>query len=214
MEIRFAAAFALAILWAADRSEAAAGPGDAPAEAASPAAETPVRSAADSLLPETMGPMERMFWGEQGLMRHLGMPLDEETREKEVFLRRGMLTAHQVGGFITLAAMTATAVTGQQIINGRDDLGDRKELLVNATLYSYFLTAALALFTPPPMMRRPQWSSISWHKALAAVHFTGMIVTPILGYQLKDDQDKQRLHQVSGYLTLAAFTGAMLVVTF
>lgn len=178
------------------------------------AAEPTPRSAADTLLPPIMGPMEHVFWGERGLMRRLGMPLTEETREKEVFLRRGMLTAHQVGGFLTLGAMTATAVTGQMILNGRDDLGDRKRLLVNATIISYFATAALSVLTPPPTIRRPGWSSISWHKALATIHLTGMIVTPIIGKQIEDDYDRRNLHQVSGYITLAALTGAMLVVTF
>lgn len=180
----------------------------------SASAEPATRSSADSLLPRIMGPMEHVFWGEHGIMRHLGMPLTEETREKEVFIRRGMLTAHQVGGFLTLGAMTATAVTGQMIINGRDDLGDRKRLLVGATVASYFATAALSVLTPPPMIRRPGWNSISWHKALATIHLTGMIVTPILGGQIEDDYDRRSLHQISGYVTLAALTGAMLVVTF
>jgi hypothetical protein len=70
------------------------------------------------------------------------------------------------------------------------------------------------MITPPPTVRRKQWSSISWHKALAAVHFTGMIVTPILGSQIEDDYDKRHLHQYAGYTTLAAFAGAMMVVTF
>lgn len=184
------------------------------AAAAEPPHHPSPRSAADSLLPSIMGPMEHVFWGERGLMRRLGMPLTEETREKEVFLRRGMLTAHQVGGFVTLGAMTATAVTGQMILNGRDDLGDRKRLLVNATIISYFATAALSVLTPPPTIRRPGWSSISWHKALATIHLTGMIVTPIIGKQIEDDYDRRYLHQVSGYVTLAALAGAMLVVTF
>lgn len=181
----------------------------APADTAAAATTSP-----DSLLPAIMGPMEHVFWGRSGLMRHLGMPLNEETREKEIFLRRNLLTAHQIGGFITLAAMTATAVTGQQMLNGRDDLGDRKRLLVSTTIITYFTTAALSMITPPPMLRRPQWSSISWHKALATLHFTGMIVTPILGSQIKDDYDRRHLHQWAGYATLATFAGAMLVVTF
>lgn len=171
-------------------------------------------TAADSLLPATLGPVEKILWSENGIMRRLGMPLTEEGRENEILLRRNLLTAHQVGGFVTLAAMTATAITGQQIINGRDDLGERKEVLVTGTIISYFTTAALALVTPPPSLRRRQWNSISWHKTLAWIHFSGMIITPILGEQLEDDGDVELLHQVSGYATLAAFTGAMLVVTF
>jgi hypothetical protein len=170
--------------------------------------------AADSLLPSTLGPMERILWSERGLIRRIAMPLTEESREKEVHLRRSLLTAHQAGGFLTLGLMTATAITGQQILNGRDDLGGRKEILVAGTVLSYFTTALLALAAPPPMVRRKQWNSISWHKALAVVHFTGMIATPILGRSMEDDEDRQRLHQYTGYATLAAFAGAMVVVTF
>ena len=192
--------------------------------AASPARaqdETPVDTgsgqpaAAARLLPARLGPMERLLWGERGAMRHLGMPLTQENREREIFLRRNLLTAHQVGGFLTLGAMTATAITGQMMINDPErDLEDRKVLLVNATIFSYFATALLAAVTPPPMHRRDQWSSISWHKLLATVHFTGMIVTPILGRQVDGDRDRERIHQYAGYATLAAFTGAMIVVTF
>jgi hypothetical protein len=199
----------------------AAAPEAQPAAAAAeaPAAPAPRENAApsvpaDSLLPSSLGPMEHVFWGRRGLMRHIGFPLTEESRERELGLRRGMLTAHQVGGFLTLAAMTATAVTGQMILNGRDDLGDRKRLLVTTTIAGYFATAALAMLTPPPMIRRKGISSITVHKGLALVHFTGMIITPILGSQIKDDYDKRYFHQISGYTTLGAFAGAMLVVTF
>lgn len=170
--------------------------------------------ATDSLLPSTLGPMEQVLWSEHGLVRHFGMPLTQENREKEVSLRRGLLTAHQFAGFLTLGLMTATAITGQQIMNGREDLGERKELLVSGTILSYFTTALLGMVTPPPTVRRNQWSTISWHKALAVVHFTGMIATPMLAEYMEEKRDRQWLHQYAGYATLAAFTGAMVVVTF
>lgn len=188
--------------------------GHAAGEEAPAAAPTPV----DSLLPSRLGPMEHVFWGRHGLMRHLGLPLTEENREKEISIRRGMLTAHQIGGFLTLASMAATAVTGQMIINedynASDEMYDRKRLLVTTTVVSYFVTAGLAMLTPPPAIRRDQWNSISWHKLLATVHFTGMIVTPLIGKQLKEDREKEVFHQTSGYVTLAALAGAMIVVTF
>lgn len=170
---------------------------------------------ADPLLPEVLGPGERMLWGPHGLMRTVGaFPLTEESREKELGLRRGMLTAHQVGGFLTLGSMIATAYAGQMISNGESGYGGAKRILVNTTIAGYFTTALLALLTPPPVIRRPGWNSVSTHKALAWVHFTGMIITPILGRMLDGEKDVQALHQVSGYATTAAFAGAMLVITF
>src|SRR5260221_9996369 len=50
----------------------------------------------DPLLPEVLSPGEHLMWGEHGLMRITGaFPLTEESREKEMSLRRAMLTVHQ-----------------------------------------------------------------------------------------------------------------------
>jgi hypothetical protein len=164
-----------------------------------------------------------MMWGEHGLMRLIGAyPLTEDSREREIRLRRTMLTAHEVGGFLTLASMIATVTFGQMTLNGREDLGETHETLAGVTIGSYFLTAALSLMSPPPMVRRKEWNTISIHKGLALVHFTGMVLTPLLadgiagegGNQGRIDRDKARVHQVSGYITTAAFATAMLVVTF
>jgi hypothetical protein len=169
----------------------------------------------DPLLPEILSPGEKWMWGEQGFMRkHGGFPLTEEGREREMELRRTMLTAHQIGGFITLGAMIATAYCGQMIINGNEGYEDAKGVLAWTTVGAYFTTAALSLMSPPPMIRRKEWSTISTHKALAWVHFTGMILTPILGTMVEDAGTVRTIHQVSGYATTAAFAGAMYVVTF
>jgi hypothetical protein len=205
--------------------ELAAAYAEAPAPAGLPAADTasgsqPAAVSPDSLLPSTLGPMEHVFWGRHGLMRGIGFPLDEDTREKELSLRRTMLTLHQIGGFLTLGIMTATVITGQQIVNNpnsTDAVYSRKRLLAKATIYSYFTTAGLALLTPPPMIRRKQFSSLTLHKAFGVVHFTGMVIAPILGTMLTSGEDYDsvlRYHQINGYVTLAALAGAMLVITF
>jgi hypothetical protein len=180
---------------------------------------------ADPLLPEVMGPGERILWGERGLMRIAGIyPLTEESREQEFGLRRTMLTVHQAAGFATLAAMIATATYGQLTLNGNAGLGETHQTLAGITIGAYFFTAAMALLSPPPAIRRKEWNSISIHKGLAMVHFTGMILTPLLaeGVARRNpgasgetiDRDKALVHQVSGYITTAAFAAAMLVVTF
>jgi hypothetical protein len=171
--------------------------------------------APERLLPEILGPGERMFWGEHGLMRTIGaFPLTEESRENELLLRRGMLTAHQVGGFITLISMLATVYYGQMILNGEDGYEEGKTTLAWTTVSLYSVTAALSLLSPPPLIRRKGWSSVSTHKALAWAHVTGMILTPVLGTMLDDRDDLRAFHQISGYATTAAFAAAMLVVTF
>ena len=81
-------------------------------------------------------------------------------------------------------------------------------------------SAALGIFTPPPLIRRREWSTVSTHKLLAGIHFTGMILTPLLavemGSERKGDLSRttQAVHLISGYVTTAAFGAAILVVTF
>ncbi|MEO6095307.1 MAG: hypothetical protein ABIW76_06415 [Fibrobacteria bacterium] len=180
---------------------------------------------ADPLLPEVMSPGERIMWGEHGLMRITGIyPLSEESREKEFGLRRTMLTVHQMAGFATLAAMIATATYGQLTLNGYTSLGETHQTLADITIGSYFFTAAMSLLSPPPAIRRKEWNTISIHKGLAIVHFTGMVVTPLLAdgiayrnpgaSQETIDRDKAQVHQISGYITTATFAAAMMVVTF
>ena len=185
-------------------------PPEVPAAAA--AVDTPTVQA-DPLLPERLSPGEKLFWGEHGLMRG-SYPLTEEGREQELGLRRTMLNLHQVGGFMTLAAMLATAFAGQMIINGDESYEDIKGPLAYTTVGLYFTTASLALLTPPPVLRRPGFNSIALHKTLAWVHFSGMIITPILGTLIEDKQELRKFHQTTGYVTTAAFAGAMISVTF
>jgi hypothetical protein len=188
------------------------------AETSVPAAAVPDTAAsalADPLLPAILSPGEKLLWGEHGFMRAIGaFPLTEESREKELSLRRTMLTLHQVGGFVTLASMLATAFTGQMIINGYESFGKYKPALAWTTVGLYFTTASLSLLSPPPVLRRPGWNSIALHKSLAWAHFSGMIITPLLGTLIEDEHDLRIFHQTTGYVTTAAFAGAMVSVTF
>ncbi len=179
------------------------------------------------LLPALLSPGEKLMWGEHGLMRATGaFPLTEESRLKELNLRRTMLTAHEIGGFLTLGAMVTTVVYGQLTLNGDRRFADTHTNWAAATIFSYFLTASMSLLCPPPMVRRNNWNTVSIHKGLAFIHFTGMILTPLLAdgialdegrsntSQTKIDRDKARVHQISGYITTAAFASALMVITF
>ncbi len=181
----------------------------------------------EPLLPKVLSPGEKLMWGEHGLMRWSGIfPLTEEARERELSLRRTMLTVHQIGGIVTLGSMIATAVYGQLTLNGYSSLGETHKTLAAITIGSYFTTAAMSLLSPPPMIRRNQWNTISIHKGLAIIHFTGMVLTPLLANNIADNErsggktnlqinhDKALVHQISGYITTVAFASALAVVTF
>ncbi len=181
--------------------------------------DTFARPTKPKLLPDKISFMERTLWGEDGLMRRVGLaaPLTPESRKSELSLRRTMLTVHQIGGFVTLGLMGTATYFGQQVLNGRRDLLGMHKTFVLATIISYSATGALAIFSPPPLIRRDEFSTTTLHKTLAWVHFAGMVVTPILGAMIKRHADyyhQAHLHQVAAYITTATLAVSMAVMTF
>jgi hypothetical protein len=171
------------------------------------------------LLPNNMSWMEKGLWGETGVLRSAGIaaPLTPETRMSELSLRRGMLVAHQIGGFVTLGLMASAAYAGQKIIDGNSGYRPYHQAFVAGTIASYSITGLLSILSPPPMIRRDEFSTTTLHKTLAWVHAAGMIITPILGSMISrraSDTQKEHIHQLSGYITLTTFTASMLTVTF
>jgi hypothetical protein len=178
------------------------------------------------LLPDRLGPMETLLWSEHGFMRnHFDFPLTEEGREREMGLRRTMLTAHETAGFATLAAMITTCIVGQYAYDKypksiSPGLGSFKSTLGWTTVAMYFGTASLSIFSPPPLIRRHEWSSVSTHKLLAVIDFTGILLTPILASGIGNERrgnfsrTVETVHMVSGYTTTAAFAASMLVIVF
>jgi hypothetical protein len=172
------------------------------------------------LLPTNISFMEKAMWGEDGFMRTSGIvsPLTPEQRQSELGIRRTMLSLHQIGGFTSLGLMMATAYFGQRTI---DDTRSRSlrndhQMFVAATIVSYSVTGLLAIFSPPPLIRRDEVSTTTIHKTLAWVHAIGMIITPIIGSQIGRQRDSQKahFHQLAGYITTATFAASMITVTF
>lgn len=172
------------------------------------------------LLPKRISFMEKYLWGENGLTRKMGIvpALSPNERIHELHIRRAMLTAHQIGGFTTLALMLSACYFGQQVIDGHRHMGDIHQTLVSATMISYSITGLLAILSPPPLIRRNEAGTVVIHKTLAWIHLAGMIITPILGSLIGGRRhfniNKAHFHQVAGYITTAVFTASMLVITF
>ena len=171
------------------------------------------------LLPDNISWMEKGLWGENGFLRTSGIasPLTPESRTSELSLRRGMLVAHQIGGFVTLGLMASAAYAGQKIIDGNSGYRPYHQAFVAGTIATYSITGLLAVLSPPPMIRRDEISTTTIHKTLAWVHAVGMIVTPILGSMISrraSDTQKEHIHQLSGYITLATYTASLITVTF
>ena len=177
------------------------------------------RPTARRLLPNNMSFMEKGLWGEDGLLRTTGLasPLTPESRTSELSLRRGMLVAHQIGGFVTLGLMASAAYAGQKIIDGNSGYRPYHQAFVAGTIATYSITGLLAVLSPPPMIRRDEVSTTTVHKTLAWVHAAGMIITPILGSMISrrsSSTQKEHIHQLSGYITLATYTASLITVTF
>jgi hypothetical protein len=168
------------------------------------------------LIPKRMIFTQRVLWGEKGLMRTLKVaPLTDHGRETELKIRRGMLVTHQVLGFATLAGMVAQGIVGAKLYSGDYKIKELHEGLGTAVNITYFTTAGLSLFTPPPLISRQVkgLNGIKMHKTLAVVHLSAMIATNLLSDSAGDPKIKQ-LHRAAAFTAFGSFFGAMLVMKF
>lgn len=168
------------------------------------------------LIPKRMIFTQRMLWGEKGLMRTMKVaPLTDYGRETELKIRRGMLVTHQVLGFATLAGMVAQGIVGAKLYSGDYKIKDLHEGLGAAVNITYFTTAGLSLFTPPPLIHRQVkgLNGIKMHKTLAVIHLSAMIATNLLADSAGDPKIKP-LHRAAAFTAFGSFFGAMLVMKF
>ena len=133
----------------------------------------------------------------------LGFPTDQTQGNAQdqarLDKRTHMLKMHQRFGLITLAPMIATIATAGMAAGrhpsaaGRDIHGG----LGAVTADMYFMTAYYAIRAPRvpgTTVRGP----IRLHKALAWVHGTGMILTPILGAMaFSQEHQGERVHGIA-----------------
>jgi hypothetical protein len=172
-------------------------------------------NAMPELLPERIIFTQKIFWGENGILRKTGIaPLNLENREKELKLRRSMLKTHQILGYFTLGAMVAQGFIGGELYNAT---GDRYNSLykthknmskvVNA---GYFTGAALSLFSPPPLVNKKTegFSSIKAHRFLSNIHFSAMVITNMVS-----DSNK-KAHKAAAYTSFASYATAVIVFKF
>ena len=166
---------------------------------------------APPLIPARMVFTQRLLWGEKGVFRATNLsPLNMEQRQKELNVRRVMLTTHQVLGYLTLAAMVAQGIIGGKLYNGDASLYNTHKTMADVVNIGYFTTAGMSLFAPPPLINKKVrgFSSIKAHKILATVHFSAMLATNIY-------KDKNReIHKGSAYTAFGSYALAVLVFKF
>jgi len=147
--------------------------------------------------------------------------------QSEIGRRRTLLRLHQIGGYATLATMTATVVLGQlnyiDKYGGGGDVGTyhTPHLLTAYTAAGVFAaTGILAVLAPNPFEKRLRLDTATLHKAAMIVATAGMATQVVLGILTagKEGTVAQRdfalAHQIVGYTTLAATATGFLVLTF
>ena len=173
-----------------------------------------------SLLPHKMIFTQRVFWGPKGLLRTMKIaPLTSEGRAHELKVRRTMLVAHQIGGFITLAGFVAQGLLGAKLYNakGQDYIDTKKWHERSATFINvtYGTTLLLSLTAPPPVVGAKRgFTSIKLHKYLAIVHLTGMVATNILAHMIDNNPDLKPIHRAAAYTTFGAYAASIVALTF
>lgn len=172
-------------------------------------------NATPKLLPERIIFTQKIFWGENGILRKTGIaPLNLENREKELRLRRSMLKTHQIIGYTTLAAMIAQGFIGGKLYNASGEnyssLYKTHKNMSKVVNVGYFTGAALALFSPPPLVNKKTkgFSSIKAHRFLSNIHFSAMVITNIVA-----DSNK-KAHKAAAYTAFASYATAVIVFKF
>ena len=154
---------------------------------------------------------QSLLWGKNGLLRKTGIsPLNLENREKELKIRKTMLTTHQAIGYLTLASMIAQGIIGGKLYNGQDDLYETHKTMGKIVNIGYFTGAGLSLFSPPPLINKKVkgFNSIKAHKMLATLHFSAMVAT-----NYYKDKNKSN-HKAAAYTAFASYATAVLVIKF
>jgi hypothetical protein len=135
--------------------------------------------------------------------------------------RSHMLQIHQRLGLITAASLLATVVTGAFAGGRRTSTPDRTTHLVLGSLTTglYLTSASFAIFAPKIAGTKTR-GPIRLHKALAWIHFPGMILTPVLGAMALDQRSRgervhgiARWHGIVGIATASAYGLSILAVS-
>jgi hypothetical protein len=167
-----------------------------------------------SLLPSHYLVTQRLLWGENGLMRQTGLfPLTASGRELELDIRYRMTQLHQLAGYMALAGMIGSGITGQLIMNGNAGMKDMHEGLTAFTGVTYFSSLGLKLLTPPGMSDRSGgFTRLNIHKAAAVVHVTSMLATYVLAGQLEHNASLRPYHRAAAITAFSSLLVATVVI--
>lgn len=168
----------------------------------------------ERLLPEKLKLRQKVLWGPKGLLRISGIaPLTAAGRAKELKLRRWMLDAHQVTGYLTLGAMCVELISGHQLSSGQNHPDHLHRQLATWLGIGYLTSATLSLTAPPPQVVRDEAviNARTIHQTLATVHRGAMLMALVAGTQIGQKGD-DRLHHWAAYTAFGAYATAIIVI--
>lgn len=160
-------------------------------------------------------------------LQDLGSPSAEtrgSIREQALLNKRShMLQIHQRLGLLTTIPLAATVISGafaggKPVVTSSTDR-DLHAALGTLTASMYFTSAFYAILAPKVPGTKVE-GPIRIHKALAWIHFPGMILTPILGEMaFAQRSNGERVHGIArahnevAIITLGAYVAAILSVS-
>ena len=187
-----------------------------------------IKSSITDSLPKNMPIIKQFFWGDKGLLR--GSFIDPKSRIKELKLRKNMLELHQKVALLTLFEMMYLYYVGKKMANydypnetvAYDKYQNTHSKLSRITFSTYMTAAGLSILAPPGIKySKKKFSSNKLHRYLSIVHFTGMMIQPVLGYRTANanelglDYDKSlKAHDTVGTITMAAYFLSFLTTLF
>ncbi len=147
--------------------------------------------------------------------------------ERKATLRRSMLQLHQLGGFLTLGALSVTVISGQ--LNYHDKYGGggdtgRYRSLHQISAYGsaaiFAATGLLAVLAPNTSDKPVRLDTATLHKILVSIATAAMLSEVVLGPLTSGAEGSLRqrdlalAHQIIGYTALATTAAGFLVLTF
>lgn len=167
-----------------------------------------------ALLPTHYLFTQRWLWGANGLMRNFDtFALSLEAREREIEIREKMNQVHRIAGYVSLAGMIGSGITGQMSSKGNEKAKDLHETFTGVTNFTYFGSLAFALFSPPPMRNRTTgFTKLNIHRTLAIVHVTSMLATNILSGMLENNSSLVPYHRIAAITAFSSLFVATVVI--
>ena len=155
-------------------------------------------------IPDNLPLHTKILWGENGILRKINFI--PKNRNAELRLRVQMLQLHQKLSLGTMFLFGYQSYLGNQMVNGDYSKHDLHSSLSRYVWSSYMVSAGLSYLAPPALKYSKRKDSMTFHRYLSWLHFSGMAIIPYLGYNIDKSSDYDsavKIHQKVAVGTLS-----------